>query len=140
MLHSKTIRLILGMFIAAVVYDGFTFAQSAPPSNLKVNTDGNVVHLTWQAPETNAKVTYNIYRAQAQSLSSTVDPTQLEFSKLSSVIETSYEDKIDEGTDGGQLYVYFIVAVNSEGMESAGSNYVNVKVGGSQADNDMNKY
>ena len=84
-----------------------------------------------------AKSSFNFNREEDRGC--LIDPTKLKFTKLGTVIETTYQDKIEDVAEGGQLYVYYVVAVDNEGTESAGTNYVNVNVGVSKTQS-MNQY
>jgi len=145
MLYNRIVKMALSVLAATLVFSGVAYSQSAPPSDLEASAKGNVIHLMWKAPESESEVTYNIYRAMAPSVdpgsseNPTIDPTKLEFTKLGTVIETTYQDKIEDVAEGGQLYVYYVVAVDNEGTESAGTNYVNVNVGVSKTQS-MNQY
>jgi len=142
----RTALLFIGTMI---VFCGATFSQtdstlnstSNSPSNLLATANGNTVNLTWQAPEGETAITYNIYRAMVPSMSednnmdsrsgsgSQMDPTKLDFKKISTATETSYKDKIEDVPESGQKYVYYVVTIDNKGMESAGTNYVTVNVG-----------
>jgi fibronectin type 3 domain-containing protein len=141
MLHNKIAKAIISVTAALLIFGGVTFSQSqsSPPSNLKARVEGNSVKLMWEAPEGASDVSYNIYKAPAPSISSAVDPTKLKFAKINTTKEISFEDKI-QSTEAGGVQIYYVVAVGSDGKESAGSNYVNVKVGQSETDQDKDKY
>jgi fibronectin type 3 domain-containing protein len=150
MIYERMIKTALLLMGAMFIFCCTTFSQtdstsnstSNSPSNLLATADGNVVSLTWQAPEGESTITYNIYRAMVPATMSgnkdmdsssgsnpSIDPTKLDFKKISTATETSYEDKIEDVPEGGQEYVYYVVAVDNKGMESAGTNYVTVNVG-----------
>ncbi len=135
MMLKKISRIFL---ISIFLLAGLSYSQSAPPSNLKATVDGSTVRLNWDAPSTDQKVTYNIYKAEASSSKEAIDPSKLDFKKLSAVTEPVYEEKTDAAS--GQVYVYFVVAVTSDGIESAGSNYVNATFGGTGTDKESDTY
>ena len=114
------------LFLITFYFTGLTYSQSGPPSNLEATVKDNVVKLSWEAPENSEKVTYNIYRAKTMNSGKEVDPTKLEFSKISTTTEPAYKDK---DAASGKGYIYYVVALDSKGEESAGSNYINVRVG-----------
>ncbi len=125
------------LFFIAFYFTGLTYSQSGPPSNLEATFKDNVVKLSWEAPEKGEKVTYNIYRAETMSSGNAIDPTKLEFSKISTTTETAYKDKEAASEKG---YIYYVVALDSKGVESAGSNYINVRVGDKSDDTNKDKY
>ena len=149
MLYKTLVRSALLFMGTMIIFCGAAFPQtdstlnstSNPPSNLLATANGNTVNLTWQAPEGETAITYNIYRAMGPSMSednnmdsssgssSQMDPSKLDFKKISTATETNYEDKIEDVPEGAQKYVYYVVAVDNKGMESAGTNYVAVNVG-----------
>jgi len=124
------------LLLTGVVYSQ---SETSPPSNLKSRVEGSVVKLTWEAPAGATGITYNIYRAETSGMSSAMDPTKLQFAAISNSTETSFEDKITATNSEGE-YIYYVVAVGSDGKESAGSNYVNVKMDQSKADQHQDKY
>jgi fibronectin type 3 domain-containing protein len=147
MLYKTMVRTASLFMGTMIIFCGATFSQtdstlnstSNSPSNLLATANGNTVSLTWQAPEGETAITYNIYRAMVPSISednnmdsssgSLMDPTKLDFKKISTATETSYKDKIEGVPEGDQKYVYYVVAVDNKGMESAGTNYVTINVG-----------
>lgn len=116
--------------LVTVFFTGLTYAQADPPSNLQAATSGNVLKLSWEASEAGQDVAYIIYRAEAQSSSDVADPMKLNFTIVSTVKENTFEDR---SAVPGQAYVYYVVSVNQDGVESAGSNYVNVTIGDNDA-------
>lgn len=117
-----------------VLLSGLTYSQSDPPSNLMATVAGKSLTLTWEASGNNQKTTYNIYRATVENANEAADPMKLNFSKVGTVTTTTFDDK----TAGpGQVYVYYVVSVNKDGVESAGSNYVNVTIGEKDAGTDQ---
>lgn len=141
MLRSKIAKNATSILVVLLLIAGVTYSQSqsSPPSNLKARVEGNAVKLMWEAPAGASEVSYNIYKAPAPTMSSAVDPTKLKFSKINTTKETSFEDKI-ESTEGGGVQIYYVVALGSDGKESAGSNYVNVKVGQSETGQNKDTY
>jgi len=149
MLYKTMVRTALLFIGTMIVFCGATFSQtdstlnstSNSPSNLLATANGNTISLTWQAPEGETALTYNIYRAMVPPMSednnmdsrsgsgSQMDPTKLDFKKISTATETSYKDKIEDVPESGQKYVYYVVTIDNKGMESAGTNYVTVNVG-----------
>ena len=145
MMTKTAMFMSIMFFLCGVTFSQTDSSSSNSPSNLLATADGNVVSLTWQAPTGESTVTYNIYRAMVPGTLSkdmddknmdpnsdsnqSVDPTKLDFSKISTATETSYEDKIEGVPEDGQTYIYYVVAVDNQGMESAGTNYVTVNVG-----------
>ena len=117
-----------------VFFIGLTYAQSDPPSNLQAATSGNALKLSWDASGAGQDVAYIIYRAEAQSSSDVADPMNLNFTLVSTVKENTFEDR---SAAPGQAYVYYVVSVNQDGVESAGSNYVNVSIGEQDANADQ---
>ncbi len=124
------------VLISILLFSGLSYSQPAPPSNLKVNVDGNIVKLSWDAPSADQKVSYNIYRAEENNISTSIATPKPEFKKLSSVTASLYED--ETGATPGKVFIYYVTTVNSNGVESAGSKYVNVKIG--ETGTDQNKY
>lgn len=141
MLRSRIAKIVVSTVAALLLFTGMTYSQSqsSPPSNLKARVEGNSVKLTWEAPAGASGISYNIYRAPAPTMSSAVDPTKLKFSKVNTTTETGFEDKV-ESADAGSVHIYYVVAVGNDGKESAGSNYVNVKIGQSETDQDQGQY
>jgi fibronectin type 3 domain-containing protein len=121
MMLNKLTNLVMLIFILSMS----AYSQTTPPQDLKASVEGSVVKLNWTSAEKSA--TYNIYRASANSSTKVIDPLKLEFKKISTVTEPAYEDKTDAAS--GMVYVYYVATVNSNGVESAGSNYVNAKIG-----------
>lgn len=128
---TRQLFLRFSIVLVTILYTGLAYSQSDPPSNLKAATSGNALKLSWEASGTGQEVSYNIYRAEAQSSSDVADPMKLNFTKVSTVKETTFEDK---SAAPGQAYVYYVVSVNQDGVESAGSNYVNVSIGEKDAE------
>jgi fibronectin type 3 domain-containing protein len=148
MLYKAMVRTALLFMGTMFIFYSTAFSQtdstlnstSNSPSNLLATANGNTVNLNWQAPEEETTITYNIYRAMVPSMSednnmdsssgpgSQMDPTKLDFKKISTATKTSYKDKIEGVPESGQKYVYYVVAVDNKGMESAGTNYVTVNV------------
>jgi fibronectin type 3 domain-containing protein len=141
MLRDKVAKTVISIITVLLLLTGVTYSQSqsSPPANLKARVEGSTVKLSWEAPAGASGITYNIYRAPAPTMSSAVDPTKLEFSKINTTTETSFEDQVKSAEAGG-VHIYYIVAVGSDGKESAGSNYVNVKIGQSETDQDQGQY
>ena len=117
--------MMLAGLMLLILMSTLVFSQIAPPQNLKATVEGSTVKLNWTATETGA--TYNIYRATANTSAKVIDPAKLEFKKLNTVTEPAYEDKTD--ATSGMVYVYYVATLNANGVESAGSNYVNAKIG-----------
>lgn len=140
MLHDRIAKTVISIAAALLLFAGTAYSQLSPPSNLAAKVEGNSVMLTWKAP-TEALVSYNIYRASAPS--SAVDTTKLKlklkFSKVSATTETSFKDKI-ESVEAGGIFTYYVVAVGSDGKESAGSNNVNVKIGQSETNKEQDQH
>lgn len=137
MLHDRIAKTVISIAAALLLFAGTAYSQLSPPSNLAAKVEGDSVMLTWKAPAEAADVSYNIYRASAPS--SAVDTTKLEFSRVSATTETSFEDKI-ESTKAGGIFIYYVVAVDSDSTESAGSNYVNVQIGQSETNKEQDQY
>jgi len=114
------------LLLLIILLTELAYSQSEPPSNLEATVKNKVVMLSWKAPEGTQKVTYNIYRAETMNSGKSIDPTKLEFKKVSTVTEPAYEDK---DAASGRVYIYYVVTMDSKGMESAGSNYINVRIG-----------
>ena len=141
MIRNFNLRSIFSFMLVLVLLTAVIHAQShtSPPSNLKSRVEGSNVKLTWEAPPDAGNVSYNIYRAETSGMSSAMDPTKLQFAAISNSTETSFEDKISS-TDPNVEYIYYVVSVGSDGTESAGSNYVNVKIGQSETGSSQGSY
>ena len=58
------LKKISGIVLTIIIlFAGLSYSQSSSPSNLKATVDGSTVKLSWDAPSTDQKITYNIYRA-----------------------------------------------------------------------------
>jgi len=136
MLHDRIAKTVLSIAAALLLFAGTAYSQLSPPSNLAAKVEGNSVMLTWKAPA-EAVVSYNIYRASAPS--SATDTTKPKFSKVSATTETSFKDKI-ESVEAGGIFIYYVVAVGSDGTESAGSNNVNVQIGQSETNKEQDQH
>ncbi|MFO7525525.1 MAG: fibronectin type III domain-containing protein [Ignavibacteriaceae bacterium] len=128
---TRQLYFMFSILLVLVFFTGLTHAQSDPPSNLQASNSNKALKLTWEVPGNGQEVVYNIYRAEVQSTSDAADPMKLNFTKVSTVKETTFEDR---SAAPGQAYVYYVVSVNQDGVESAGSNYVNVKIGEKDAE------
>lgn len=136
MLHDRIAKTVISIAAALLLFAGTAYSQLSPPSNLAAKVEGDSVMLTWKAPA-EALVSYNIYRASAPS--SADDTTKLKFSKVSATTETSFKDKI-ESVEAGGIFIYYVVAVGSDGTESAGSNNVNVQIGKSETNKEQDQH
>ena len=127
------------ILISLLTFSGLSYSQLVPPSNIKVKlVDGNIVKLSWDAQSSNQKVSYNIYRAEENNSSTSIASPKPEFKKLNSVTAPVYEDKTEASP--GKVFIYYVTTVNSNGVESASSNYVNVKIGETGTDQNIYTY
>ena len=128
MMLQKIRSILSGIYLLLfiVLITVLAYSQSEPPENLEALVKGNTVTLTWKAPEGIQNITYNVYRAGTMNSGKSIDPTKLEFKKISTVIQPTYEDK---DASSGITYIYYVVSLDTKGTESAGSNYINVRIG-----------
>lgn len=126
------------VLISVQIFSGLSYSQLVSPSDLKVTLDGNTVKLSWEASSSDQKVSFNIYRAEENSTSTSIATPKPEFKKLSSVTAPLYEDKTEASP--GKVFIYYVTTVNSNGVESASSNYVNVKIGETGTDQNIYTY
>ncbi len=127
------------ILISLLIFPGLSYSQLIPPSNIKVKlVDGNIVKLSWDAQSSDQKVSYNIYRAVENNSSTSIASPKPEFKKLNSVTVPVYEDKTE--ATPGKVFIYYVTTVNSNGVESASSNYVNVKIGETGTDQNIYTY
>lgn len=109
------------ILVAAIIYAG-----SDSPKNLKAEINDASVLLVWEAPAASEVQVYHIYRAETEQMNKSNETAQLYFKLLEKVTDTKYTDK-DVKPD--MKYVYYVVSVNNSGVESGGSNYVDVFTG-----------
>ena len=109
------------ILVAAIIYAG-----NDSPKNLKAEVNETSVMLMWEAPVASEVSVYHLYRAETGQMNESKEASQLDFNLLEKVTDTKYTDK---KVKTNMKYVYYVVSVNNSGVESGGSNYVDVFTG-----------
>jgi uncharacterized repeat protein (TIGR01451 family) len=91
------------------------FSATAPlaPKDLGADTDGSSVILTWSPPVDTSVSGFNVYRKD--------DMAGREFARINRAL-VSASNYTDRDVQSGKSYTYICKSVNSDGVESDGSN------------------
>jgi hypothetical protein len=123
--RSIVILSVLGL----VAYAGDE--KSNAPDSLKAElTEQHEVQLSWMGTQSASQ--FGVYRAEVKKVSEDLDYSKLEFTKLETVKENEFTDKIlIEDTEGQllpELVVYYVATIDKSGKQGDKSNYAEVNL------------
>ena len=124
---NNMIKTVLTIAFSIIIIAGIVYSQSEGPGNLQAVSNGSVINLTWSAPSSGNASSYNVYKASAAPETSSDNFAGLNYTKINSTTMTAYQDSLGSMNSG--TFVYYVIAVGSDGTESSPSNYAKVTVG-----------
>lgn len=116
------------IFLLLVITIAQEFKELPPPDNLVGNFYDNTVTLNWQVPTDWDSLEYNVFKAIVFDTTN-INAENLEFQIIASTRETEVQEKYKNVKNLSHIaFMYYVVAMDTNNVESLRSNYCLVNI------------